>query len=224
MLQKALTEYLKGLAVGGKHAARTIESYRRDLKPWVGFLQQKYRELPSIPANDPLLLRLYLRERLENGVSNRSLARFLSSLAGFQRFLSRRPGSRKYVFRLPRMKYSSGLPSFLPQKEAMHLLNQDTASSSADCFRCRRDFVMIALLYATGIRREELARITLADIDLKMDLITVTGKGNKVRVVPIGEQTVSDVRRYLKLRREFLTQKSGSTSSLFVNRSGKPLG
>ena len=65
MLQKALADYLKALAVGGRHSAKTIESYHRDLSHWVGFLKERYTELPSTVHNDPLLLRLYLRQRSE---------------------------------------------------------------------------------------------------------------------------------------------------------------
>ncbi len=222
MLQKALTDYLKSLSADGKHSAKTLESYRRDLEPWVTFLKKKHLELPSIPGNDPLLLRLYLRQRSERGVSNRSLARFLSSVSGFQRYLSRHPRYREYLFRLPRMRYRDGIPSFVPQREAARLLAHDNARTDKTGYSYWRDFMMIALLYATGVRRAELASIKIADLDLAMGAITVTGKGNKVRIVPIGERTLADLKQYLAYREKFIRQK-GPATALFLNRSGKSL-
>ena len=227
MLQKALTNYLKFLASGGRHSAKTIESYSRDLTPWVVFLQEKYTELPSADRNDPLLLRLYLRLRSEKGVSNRSLARFLSALSGFQRYLSRKSQYKPYLFKLPRMKFSAGIPAFVPQSKAAQLFEHGNARSDKGSYFYWRDFIMIALLYATGIRREELANIKLGDLDLKMGLITVIGKGNKVRAVPVGERTVEDLKRYLAVREQFASEKEtikGTMSpALLLNRYGKPL-
>jgi len=229
MLKKVLTGYLKSLTTDGKYAAKTIESYRRDLTPWISFLEKKYEELPSITPNDPLLLRLFLRERSEKSVSNRSLARFLSSLSGFQRYLSRTPGLKKFIFKLPRMKFSTGIPNFLPQGETSHLLSQSNTRPDKFGFFYRRDFTMIALLYATGLRREELARIKLNDIDHKMGLITVTGKGNKVRLVPVGKRTLEDIQHYLISREDFLQEKRtqqttfSAPAELFLNRYGRPL-
>ncbi len=233
MLQKELTDYLKSLASGGRHSAKTIESYGRDLTPWVAFLQEKYTELPSAARNDPLLLRLYLRLRSEKGVSNRSLARFLSALSGFQRYLSRKSQYKPYLFKLPRMKFSAGIPAFVPQSKAAQLFEHGNARSDKGSYFYWRDFIMIALLYATGIRREELANIKLGDLDLKMGLITVIGKGNKVRAVPVGERTVEDLKNYLTLREEFASEKEtikGTSSpesplspALLLNRFGKPL-
>ena len=222
MLRKALTDYLKSLAADGKHAAKTRESYRRDLVPWVEFLQDKYSELPSIPRNDPLLLRLYLRRRLESGLSNRSLARFLSSVSGFQRYLSHRPQFKNYLFKLPRMKYQQGIPSMVSQAEATRLVSHDNTRRDKTGYFYWRDFVMVALLYATGIRREELARLQVGDLDQRSGLITVTGKGHKVRVVPVGEQTLADIKIYLARRNEFLAGKE-PTPAFFLNRWGRAL-
>jgi len=228
MLQKALTDYMKSLASGGRHSAKTIESYQRDLSRWVAYLEEKYTELPSANRNDPLLLRLYLRERSEKGVSNRSLSRFLSSLSGFQRYLNRKSKYKQYIFKLPRMKFSAGIPSFIPQNEAVDLFAHGNARPNKASYFYWRDFMMIALLYATGIRRAELANIKLVDINLKSGLITVTGKGNKIRVVPIGERTLEDLNKYIALRKEFVSGKglishSSPSSSLFLNKYGQPL-
>jgi site-specific recombinase XerD len=228
MLQKALTDFLAYLEAAGKYSPKTIESYRRDLAPWVDFLEKKYAELPSAPKNDPLFLRLYLHQRSESKVSNRSLARFLSALSGFQKYLSKKPSGKAYIFKLPRMKYRSGIPAFLPQHEAVRLFTHENVKPNKTDYFYWRDYLMIALLYATGIRREELATIKLGDIDLNMGLLTVTGKGNKVRLVPIGEQTLKELKTYLALREDFLSKKGVSSSSspvtaLFLNRSGRPL-
>jgi len=226
MLHKALTDYLKSLASGGRHSTKTIESYSRDLTPWVVFLQEKYTELPSVDRNDPLLLRLYLRLRSEKGLSNRSLARFLSALSGFQRYLSRKSQYKPYIFKLPRMKFSAGIPTFVPQSETAQLFEHGNVRSDKGSYFYWRDFIMIALLYATGIRREELANIKLGDLDLKRGLITVIGKGNKVRVVPVGERTLEDLKNYLALRAEFVSEKgtlSPMSPALLLNRYGKPL-
>ncbi len=229
MLQKALTDYLESLVAEGRHAPRTIESYHRDLTPWVAFLIQKHAALPSAPKNDPLLLRLYLRSRLDQGVSNRTLARFLSALSGFQSYLSRRPDGKRYVFKLPRMKFEKGLPRFVPQAEAARLFEHGNARDDKSSYFYWRDFIMVALLYATGIRRQELAGITLTDLDLPAGLITVTGKGNRIRIVPVGEKTLADLGQYLEVRQKFVRQKEmpagdkSTPSPLLLNRRGGAL-
>jgi site-specific recombinase XerD len=126
------------------------------------------------------------------------------------------------------MKFSAAIPDFVTQKEAAGLMNHADAGAHKTAFFFRRDFVMIALLYATGVRREELSGIQLVDIDLKTGLITVVGKGNKVRVVPIGEATLQDLTQYLAARTEFLSglgagSKPPAAKALFLNKHGKPL-
>ncbi|MEW6413473.1 MAG: tyrosine-type recombinase/integrase [Candidatus Zixiibacteriota bacterium] len=223
MLSRLLSEYMKALQSDKRYAAKTIEAYRRDLSPWVRFLEERYKELPSARKNDPLFLRLYLRARSEENISNRSLARFLSALSGFQKFISAETHRKEYLFKLPVMKYRSRIPDFVPQSDINRLFRHDNVDLDKKRYSYWRDYIMIALLYATGIRREELASIRLGDIDHAGGTITVTGKGNKIRVVPVGENTLEDLRKYLKVRDEFLATKGAGSSNLLVNRDGLPL-
>lgn len=223
MLTGLLEKYLKELASNSRYAERTVEAYRRDLTPWVEFLEKKYAELPQALKNDPLFLRLYLRKRSDEKVSNRSLARFLSAVAGFQKYLARTPRYAAYIFKLPAMKFRSTIPGFVPQADIGRLFEQDHRAQDRKRFFYWRDYVMIALLYATGIRREELSRIKLSDLDLKGATVTVTGKGNKVRVVPVGEVTLKDLEKYLSVREMMLAEKPTGSPYLFLNRDGEQL-
>jgi site-specific recombinase XerD len=223
MLHKALQRYLTNLAETGRGSTRTIDAYRRDLAPWVSFLEEHHEALPDSAPNDPLFLRLYLRRRTEQGVSNRTLARFLSALSGFQKFLSSVPGYKKYLFKIPRVKYSEKLPAFVPQGEIGRLFSPTAGADRRTGYFAWRDYMMVTMLYVSGIRREELAGITLADIDSRRCLITVIGKGNKERLVPIGETTMSDLRTYMALREAFAAEKDSSCTNLYLNRSGGPL-
>ncbi len=223
MLQKALDSFLRSLARDQGRAAKTIESYRRDLIGWISFLEKQYAELPHAARNDPLFLRLYLRERSENNVSNRSLARFLSALASFQRYLSGRTQYRPYLFELPRMRFQAGIPRFIPQGEAVSMFEHRNARKDKRSYFYWRDFLMVSLLYATGVRREELANIRLSDIDQEQGLMTVTGKGNKTRLVPVGERTLVDLQKYLNIRRDYMKVQGSSSEALFLNRYGRQL-
>ena len=220
---RALHSYFIELANSGHRSARTIEAYRRDLIPWVTYLQQQHANLPASPKNDPLFLRIYLRQRAEQGVSNRSLARFLSALSGFQKYLSMDKAKKQYIFKIPKIKYSTKLPSFVPQGEVDRLFDRTEESRGKDEYSGWRDYLMVALLYVTGIRREELAGITLADIDMDRSMITVIGKGNKERAVPVGEVTMQDLRKYLALRESFVGVTGSRSNRLFLNRSGSGL-
>lgn len=191
--------------------------------PWISWLEEQHAALPGNAPNDPLYLRIYLRERSEAGVSNRSLARFLSAVNGFQKYLGSRPNMIKYIFKLPKMKFNAALPDFITQKDSVSLFEVSVSDGTGKGYLHLRDFLMVALLYATGVRREELARITLKDIDMQRGLIAVIGKGNKTRVVPVGDQTLKDIERYLVLRNIFADRKESDSDSLFLNRLGKPL-
>ena len=223
MLKRALAEFLDDLASGRGRAARTIDAYRCDLEPWVAYLEKQHAALPGGAKNDPLFLRMYLRERGEAGVSNRSLARFLSALSSFQRFLGARPGGKAYTFKIPRIKFGSRLPAFLPQAEAARLFEHGNARDDKQSYFYWRDYLMIAMLYVTGVRREELAGIDLQDIDSRQWLVRVIGKGSKERVVPIGESTAGDLKTYLAKRDQFMGEVGGKSPALFLNRRGERL-
>ena len=223
MLKKALAEFLADLGDAKGRSIKTIEAYRRDLEPWVAFLQQQHAAMPTSAPNDPLFLRVYLRNRGQAGVSNRSLARFLSALSSFQRFLSGRPDGRRYLFQIPRIKFGSRLPQFLPQGDAARLFEHGNARDDKQSYGYWRDYLMIALLYVTGVRREELAHIRLSDIDLRQGLLRVIGKGNKERVVPVGDTTLADLKAYLERRREFVGESGADGGVLFLNLRGGSL-
>lgn len=218
-----MTEFLKDLAETKARSARTVDAYRCDLTPWVDYLERQYAALTSQAKNDPLLLRVYLHERGKAGASNRSLARFLSALSSFQRFLAGLPDSKAFIFKIPRLKFGSRLPQFLPQADAARLFEHGNAREDKQSYFYWRDFLMIALLYVTGVRREELTGIKLADIDMRQGLIRVLGKGNKERVVPIGETTSADLKQYLTKREQFLGEKDVLPGALFLNRLGGAL-
>jgi site-specific recombinase XerD len=223
MLDKALTKFLAELLTVRGRSAHTVDAYRRDLKPWVDFLIDQYRAQTSTLPNDPLFLRLYLRRRTDQGSSNRSVARFLSALSTFQKFLATQSGGEKYLFKLPQIKFSGKLPSFVPQSDAAKIFEDTTQVNPENRFGWWRDYLMVGLLYVSGLRRSELASLTLSQLDLSRGLMTVTGKGNKQRVVPVGEAAVGDIRQYLALRSELLTLSNTTEDRIFLNRRGSPL-
>ncbi len=223
MLQKELEKYIEVLAIKKRYSTHTIAAYKRDLQPWVAHLEKQYKTIPGSDKNDPLFLRVYLRARSEAKVSNRSLARFLSALSGFQKHLSTTTSGKKYIFKLHNIKYAQKIPSFVTQKESKQMLGTVTTEKDTKSYFYLRDFLIVALLYATGIRREELTKIKLSDIDDRRGTITVTGKGNKVRLVPLGEETLKDLNHYLKIREDFINEKQSKTDSLFLNKFGTGL-
>ncbi len=223
MLQKALDGFLKELATTKRRAAKTVDAYRRDLVPWVAFLEEKSTMIPGSVQNDPLYLRLYLHKRVEEKVSNRTLARFLSALSMFQKYLGHQARHEGYIFKLPRIKYSSKLPSFVPQGEVYRLFEHDSVREDKSKYAYWRDYAMVALLYVTGLRREELTSLKLTDIDLNRGLATTIGKGNKERVVPIGEVTTEELKRYMSMRDTFAQSMGSKSPYVFLNHEGQGL-
>lgn len=223
MLSDQLAKYFKYLVLEKKYSRHTLSAYQRDLAPFVKYLEQEHAKQPSAQKNDPLFLRVYLHQRTQGKVSNRSLSRFLSALSGFQKFLSNNPKAKAYLFKIPKMKFDSKIPEFIPANEIDKLFEHTQPVKENEKFKYWRDFVIVSLLYATGIRREELANIKLSDIDDNVKTITVTGKGNKVRVVPIGDTAYDDMAEYLNYRESFQREKSSKSNYLFLNKFGQPL-
>jgi len=223
MWRQLLDKYLDKASREKRYSAKTVEAYRRDLVPWVEFLDKNADGALSMSDNGTLLLRIYLRNRSEQNISNRSLARFLSALSGFHKYLLSQPKYRLNVFKLPRLKYDKKIPDFVPQSEMTRLMEHDNTFRERKSYFYSRDYCIISLLYATGIRREELTNIKLTDIDMAHGLITVTGKGNKVRIVPVGDTTIKDLKKYLVYRKEFIDAKKSDSPYLFLNKFGNSI-
>jgi site-specific recombinase XerD len=220
MLQKALDTFLSEMASARGRSPHTVQAYRRDLTPWVTFLASLHAAQPTAAPNDPLYLRMFLRQRAEQGTGNRSLARFLSALSTFQKFLAAQSGGTKYVFRLPRIKFAGKLPSFVSQSDAARLFEEEVPVDPELRFAWWRDYVMVGLLYVSGLRRAELVSLTLSQIDFSRGLVTVIGKGNKPRVVPVGGTTVDEIKQYLAMRTSRLDSLGMSTEFIFLNHRG----
>ena len=223
MLVNILNEFLSYISNERNYSPKTVASYRHDLTEWVNFLEAQHKLTPSSRPNDPVYLRVFLRQKSEKKLSNRSLARFVSSLSSFQKYISSKSKLREYVFDLPRMKFDRKLPDFLTQSDAGSLFDGRVSDDSAGKFQILRDYTLIAILYATGIRREEASSIKLDDLDLPSGTMSVLGKRNKIRMVPIGESTLEDLKQYLELRAYFANEKDSKARELFLNRSGQRL-
>ena len=195
-------------------APNSLEAYRRDLASLGAFV-----ELAS-PCSVTLdTLRSYLDHLRATGLSNRSIARHVTTLRGFFGFLVEEgdlAASPAELLAAPQI--GSSLPKYLDYTRVEQLLR----SSGADGPTRVRDRAMLDLLYATGLRVSELIHLRVSDLDELEGVIRVVGKGNKQRLVPVGASALQSVCQYVQEQRPRLL-KGRISAYLFVTARGKPM-
>lgn len=205
--------YLTHLTVERRLAANSIESYARDLQQLAEHAAGKQTAIDALSRVD---LEEFVRELMASGRSPRSVARAIACYRGFYRFLvvdGRLRASPADDLRPPRAW--KVLPRYLAVEDVDRLMAQPAVDSP----RGLRDRALIELLYATGMRVSELISLRPSDINLEASYLTCTGKGDKQRIVPIGDEAADWVRKYLRQARPALLGKRTSPR-LFVNAKG----
>jgi integrase/recombinase XerD len=212
--------YLDHLRTERRLASHTLESYARDLRTLAAFAER--RGTPP-DALDRAALEAFVRELRSAGLSPRSVARAVATIRGFYRYLvleRQLPSNPSEDLRPP--KAWPALPAFLSTEEVDRLIAQPDRSTPAGL----RDRAMIELLYATGMRVSELIAIRFADLHLDEQYLTCIGKGDKERLIPIGEAATEWVQRYQRDGRPALAasrRKGRASPRLFLNARGGPL-
>ncbi len=195
-------------------AANSIEAYRRDLA--------RYQEFSGANASVPEdsdHIRRYLDSLYQSGLGSRSVARHLTTLRNFYRFLlqeSRVDADPTALLVSP--KQWNSLPKYLTLND----INKLVGAPDLDKETGVRDRAMMELLYATGLRVSELVKLEVYDFSPDIGVLKVTGKGNKQRVVPIGASALQAVEQYRTSARPRLLGKRASRF-LFVTARGGPM-
>jgi integrase/recombinase XerD len=209
----AIDAYLDHLRIERRLALLTIESYSRDLVALARFAEAAGVAVEELSRQD---LEAFVRGLMSSGLSPRSTARAVACVRGFYRFLvldRRLDASPADDLHAPRAW--PALPRLLSLDEVDRLL----AAPDVATPRGLRDRAMIELLYATGLRVSELVGLRAPELNLEAGYLTCTGKGDKQRLVPMGEQAVAWVQRYLRDGRPALLA-GRSTPRMFVNVRG----
>jgi len=205
-----LDAYLTHLQVERRLASHTLESYSRDLQRLAAFAAGRKTTLEAL---DRHALEQFVAGMMAEGLSPRSVARTVAAVRGFYRFAvlaQRLTGSPADDLQPPRAWPS--LPKLLAVADVEKLIEQPDVSMP----RGLRDRALIEVLYATGLRVSELIHLRASDLNLEAGYVSCTGKGNKQRIVPIGDEATRWVKTYIREGRPALLGKH-SSPWLFVN-------
>jgi integrase/recombinase XerD len=208
-----LDAYLTHLTVERRLARNSVDSYARDLQGLAEFAAGQGKSVEALTRPE---LEGHVRDLMAEGRSPRSVARAVACYRGFFRFLvidGRLTVNPADDLRPPRAW--KVLPRYLAVEDVDRLIEQPVVSTP----RGLRDRALIELLYATGMRVSELLSLRPADVNLDASYLTCSGKGNKQRIVPIGDEAADWVRRYVREGRPALLGKR-SSPRLFVNAKG----
>jgi integrase/recombinase XerD len=215
-LEADVRTFLSYLRVEKGLSDNTIQSYRRDMLKFVGFLDKQNLVTAKIQRQDVVdFLAMLYKRRLDS----RSVARHLVTIRHFFRF-SLLEGFVKEdpAATIESPKFRQSLPYFLSVEEVDRLLAQPDTSSAIGL----RDKAIIELMYSTGIRVSELAGIRVGDLQMDAGCLRCIGKGNKERLVPVGKKALAVVESYMKKSRPELLR-DGASSHLFLNQRGRAM-
>jgi len=212
---KPLVDYFLELAVfEWGLSENTLITYRRNLNSYILFISEKnIDDLTKINSHFILEYLLTLQKR---GISARSLAQHLSSLRGFYKFLyDEQIIDKNPIDGLDTPRLSKKLPHFLTEGEIEQIFKvAETSPRNKE-----RDLAILELFYSCGLRVSELTHITIHDLSLNEGMLRVRGKGDKVRIVPIGNAAIEKIQNWLRLR------ETGKVKSpaVFLSKTGKPM-
>ena len=218
-MQEVFNKYINYLEAERNAAAYTVRNYTTDLLDFFNFLREK--KISSLNEVDKRILRDYLSYLMEQGFVKASIARKLSAIRSFYRYLMREgmvPTSPVATTSSP--KLDKRLPSFLSIEEVNRLLEAPDLTAPQG----QRDRALLELLYASGLRVSELANLDIKQVNLDTDEIRVRGKGDKERIVLMGKPAAEALRTYFQQGRpKLFGAKIRMTNAVFINRDGERL-
>ncbi len=206
-----LTEYLNFLNFERGLSPLTRENYARDI--------QQLLALSDGTALDSLQttqIRRYIASLHGKGLGGKSIARMLSSWRGFFDYLMQRhgyPNNPAKGLRAP--KSAKTLPQALSIEQAIKLVD-----INSDDLLSARDHAILELFYSSGLRLSELIHLNMNQIDFTEGTVTVTGKGNKTRIVPLGNHAIVAIQQWLKLRQNLVHQQP-EQKAIFIGKQGR---
>ena len=211
-------KFIKYLRYEKGYSSLTEISYLKDLSQFETFVTQECGEFDCSEIDNDLI-RTWISQLMESGLSARTVNRKLSAVKSFFKYLKRvgvvehNPAEKTVA-----PKIVKKLPTFANDKELGKVLDDVLAYS--DDFRGCRDRFIIELLYLTGMRRAELIALKNSDVDFLTCTLRVTGKRNKQRIIPFSDATKEKLKKYIETRNAEVADQS---SFLFVRENGKPL-
>jgi len=213
-----VAEFLDYLQTERNMARNTVLSYRIDLTRYVEFLH--YRNIAHPSQSSSSDIRALLKELSEAGYASTSIARLLTAIRMFHRYLvGEQYADKDPAATLSFPKKIQRLPGVLEIHEIERLLEAPNLETPLGL----RDRALLEFLYATGVRVSELTSVRLSDYYPSEAWVRVIGKGNRERLVPIGEQAIEWVEKYAREVRPKLLSKKRKTDYLFLNFRGSKL-
>jgi integrase/recombinase XerC len=198
-------------------SGHTSVAYENDINQFVSFGNEQSEGFDII-LTDRKMVRGWVVSLMEKKLSPRSVHRKISSLQAFFRYLMKMEViTDSPVNNIPLPKIRKKLPGFVEENKLHHLLDDGFFT---DDFSGERDKMTIALLYATGIRLSELAKLRTGDVDLGQFQIKVTGKRNKQRIIPFSRSLGTELEEYLQIREQVFPE---SGDVFLLTDKGEPV-
>ena len=191
---KLAEEFLATLAHERAASEHTLRAYRREVENFAGYLEKQKADVTSI---DHLVIRGYLSELYDRGLSKASVARALAAVRSWFQWMARRglvSSNPAALVATPK------LPKHLPRVPSIEQMNHLVETADTDASWPERDRMIFELLYGCGIRNAELTGLNLEDVHWAGEVILVRGKGRKQRYVPLGDAAAKAIRDYLPSR------------------------
>lgn len=214
MLTNSFLDYLR---YERNYSEKTVSAYGEDLLQLEEFAREEAGDFNPVEVK-PDLIREWIVSLMDKGYTSTSVNRKLSSLRSFYKYLLRQ--GRVEVDPLRKIsgpKNKKTLPSFLKESEMNKLLDD---TDFGDGFKGCRDHLIIEMFYATGMRLSELIDLDDKDVDFSASLLKVTGKRNKQRLIPFGDELRDTMLAYVDVRNETVSERSGA---FFIRENGERL-
>lgn len=221
-MKKSIEKYLNYLKIERNSSRHTIISYKNDLLQLLGFVANEQETVPEniqLYSIDRLTIRLWMGELSENGISRNSIARKVAAVRSFFKYCYKRGDIQKnpaHLLIVP--KKEKRLPVTVPPEDIKSMMELAEGKTPV----LRQDRAILELFYSTGIRLSELVNLNVNDVDIRHSQVTVLGKGNKQRVIPIGKKALEAHKSHLETRTELLTgtSKNDALKALFIAPKG----
>jgi tyrosine recombinase XerC len=205
-MERYIDKFMRYMEIEKNYSRHTLLNYRLDLEGFRAFLGES-----GIENVDYLFLRKYLASLKEKNLGAKSMARHLSALRSFFKFLIREGYLKANpILSMSSPKIEKYLPKFLTEEEVSNLIESSIPKDTAGS----RDRAILETFYSSGLRISELVGINIDDIDFIGGIIKIRGKGKKERIVPVGDTAIEAIRAYID-------KKKKESQALFLNKNGK---